>query len=1206
MKRYLFLMLFLFLIGAQYNVNAQGLTVSDIQNSGCLSETRENRAGDDDEYEENRSIILTKEGNTLKVQLLNYIDNCGIWGFDVIPYVSGGSNGEPYTVSISVNPILGLDRAACVCPYDVSFTLNGLETNSFNFSCYWCEGVVSLTDGEPLVIENSWDDIGVNGLNYKIHKVMHSAKLSDGKAWEGELSIPSELNYEGQKYTVTSIESSAFGNNTKLTSVTIPGSVISIGYGAFSGCSNLANITIPNSVIRIENNAFSNTAWYNNQPDGVVYAGRIAYKCKGALPEGTDITIKDGTYAITSEAFNSCSGLASVTIPGSVTIIGDRSFRNCSNLRSVTISEGVKYIGEVAFRDCSSLESITIPKSITKIADFAFYGCKSLASVVLSEGLTRMGIFVFADCTSLSSITIPGSLTNAREYTFSGCTNLTSVVFSEGVKSIEQSIFFHCNNLSTISIPKSIKSIYGYVFSELSNLADFYCFADSVPKITKEAFFGTPIASATLHVPAGSIEKYKTTSPWKDFGNIVALGAQYSVNAQELTVSDIQDSICKPIIDQTQKPLTIVLTKEGSDLLVKLLYYENNPYTTGFDIASSMSFGSNEVPDSVSIDIEPIIPDPYKYNKLGLMPYNVWFTVHGLEISSFYLSCWWYKGFVELTEGEPLVLEYKIETADINGATYDLLKVMHKAMLKKWQGEGEFRIPSEVSFEGETYKVTCLDTYPFGDKMTKVTIPKTICSMSFDDSNSIFFNPFVPCRSLEWIEVEEDCPLFSSADGVLFNKDKTRLVGYPEASPRESYTVPENVTYIYANAFNYLQHLKNLTIPDAVKELYSGSFLGSVSLEKVKLPSRLEVLEQYLFKNCQNLKSVEIPKGIAFIMNQAFEGCSSLNNITLPEGVTVIMDETFKDCSGLTIINLPQSLTTIERSVFMGCSALQILDIPESVNHIGSDAFNGCKMNSLCIRGALESSCMIRGLFSGMDQQTKVYVPASLIDRYKKIYSGEVLPLEEYVNSVSYTKDQMATIILPTEPDASKGKYYRLDRCEKGKIIFEEELSPKARTPYIIVPKEDFSIDLSTLDLDGLLRDTVSVKGASFIGSYGHEELSCQEGFYIDIIDATPDCQADDSNQRKAIVGALRACLIVNWDDPYNPGGTKGITEKRELVLKDNPNGIESLTPNPSPREGGAIYDLSGRKIDSQFSTFNSQFRKKGLYIQNGVKRVVR
>ena len=196
---------------------------------------------------------------------------------------------------------------------------------------------------------------------------------------------------------------------------------------------------------------------------------------------------------------------------------------------------------------------------------------------------------------------------------------------------------------------------------------------------------------------------------------------------------------------------------------------------------------------------------------------------------------------------------------------------------------------------------------------------------------------------------------------------------------------------------------------------------------------------------------------------------------------------------------------------------------------------------------------------------------------------------------VTYTEGQMATMVLPTTPDASKGKYYRLDRREDDKIIFEEELRPQAHTPYIIMPNQDFTIDLSTMDLDGLLRDTVSVKGASFIGSYSHEELSCQDGFYIDIIDATPDCQADDSNQRKAIVGALRACLIVSWDDPYNPGGSKGITEKRELVLKDNGT---SLTPNPSPVREGSIYDLQGRRL--------SEKPAKGLYIQNGVKRVVR
>ena len=881
MKRYLSLLLFLFLIGAQYNVNAQGLTVSDIQNSGCLRETRETRAGDDDELEETRSIILTKEGNTLKVQLLNYIDNCGIWGFDVIPYVSGGSNGEPYTVSISVKSILGFDQAACICPYNVSFTLNGLETNSFNFSCYWCEGVVNLTEGEPLVIEDSWDDIGVNGLNYKIHKVMHSAKLSDGETWEGELNIPSEINYEGQKYTVTSIDDNAFVNNTALTSVTIPSSVISIGYGAFKGCRNLANITIPNSVIWIDTNAFNNTAWYNNQPDGVVYAGRIAYKCKGTMPEGTNITIKEGTYAIANEAFHNCNGLASVTIPGSVTLIGDSSFKGCGNLASVTISEGVVSIGKMAFRDCSSLESINIPKSITKIADGTFWGCKSLASVNLSEGLTRMGIFVFADCPSLSSITIPGSLANAREYTFTGCTNLTSVVFSEGVKTIEQSIFFHCDNLSTISIPKSIKSIYGYAFSALSNLTDFYCFADSVPKISKETFYDTPIASATLHVPEGSIEKYKATSPWKDFGNIVAL-------------------------EEEQAKLIICVANNDETAPIDTLYTEDE---------------------------------------------ILWFNDKTREI------------------------KFKYSDEEVRKKLWSKSKYL------------EFRLGENVLFKATRTSIVMSNTY----------------------------QDLVLCAG--------------------------RM---------------ENKTHSSEGFFLY-------------------------------------------------------------------------------------------DC------------------------------FPHIEKYLNDER-----------------------------TQTNIQKRAPQWEIFLKYWESKGKLHHDPIDLVSFSQGKRATIILPTMPDASKGKYYRLDRWENGKIIFEEEPNPQAKTPYIIVPKEDFSIDLNALDLDGLLRDTVSVKGASFIGSYCHEELSCQDGFYIDIIDATLDCQADDSNQRKAIVGALRACLIVSWDDPYNQGGSRGVPEKRELVLKDNPNGIESLTPNPSPSEKGTIYDLSGRKVNSQFSTFNSQLKQKGLYIQNGKKIIVK
>ena len=195
---------------------------------------------------------------------------------------------------------------------------------------------------------------------------------------------------------------------------------------------------------------------------------------------------------------------------------------------------------------------------------------------------------------------------------------------------------------------------------------------------------------------------------------------------------------------------------------------------------------------------------------------------------------------------------------------------------------------------------------------------------------------------------------------------------------------------------------------------------------------------------------------------------------------------------------------------------------------------------------------------------------------------------QEYEGSdepVTFTAGQMATIILPAAPDASNGKYYRLDRVEGNEIIFEQELQPQAHVPYIIVPDEDFSIDLSTLDLAGCYRDTVSVDDVSFIGSFVSEAFDYQDGFYIDFIDTTPDCRFDES----CVIGALRAYLLVRWDDPYNQGGTKvPPLEKLEVVLHDNGTGINNI----NIKDNGYIYDLQGRKLPSK--------PVQGVYIEDG------
>ena len=158
--------------------------------------------------------------------------------------------------------------------------------------------------------------------------------------------------------SVTTISSGAFANCWSLTSIDIPNSVTAIGNNAFIGCTFLASVTIPNSVSFIGYYAFDGTAWYNNQPNGLVYAGLVAYKYKGAMPSGTSIDVQEGTKGIAESAFNRCGGLTAVNIPNSVAIIGEQAFANCVNLPTVKIPSSVTFIGNHTFAYCKKLSRI--------------------------------------------------------------------------------------------------------------------------------------------------------------------------------------------------------------------------------------------------------------------------------------------------------------------------------------------------------------------------------------------------------------------------------------------------------------------------------------------------------------------------------------------------------------------------------------------------------------------------------------------------------------------------------------------------------------------------------------------------------------------------------------------------------------------------------------------------------------------------------
>lgn len=173
----------------------------------------------------------------------------------------------------------------------------------------------------------------------------------------GELVIPTQVEYDGNIYSVITIGNDAFKNCKELTKVTVPNSVTSIQKYAFYGCIGLTEITIGNSVT-----------------------------------------------SIGESAFQGCTKLTEITIPNSVITIGNYAFESCRSLTSVTIGNSVKSIGNHAFRRCWELTKITIPDSVTSIGEFAFYFCTELTEVTIGKSVTTIGNYAFRDCSELTKI----------------------------------------------------------------------------------------------------------------------------------------------------------------------------------------------------------------------------------------------------------------------------------------------------------------------------------------------------------------------------------------------------------------------------------------------------------------------------------------------------------------------------------------------------------------------------------------------------------------------------------------------------------------------------------------------------------------------------------------------------------------------------------------------------------------------------------
>ena len=332
----------------------------------------------------------------------------------------------------------------------------------------------------------SWAyDFEVVGIYYDITDGNNVAVTHKGlyDSYSGAVVIPSSVEYNGQNYSVTSIGDYAFRNCSKLTSITIPNSVTSIGYDAFGSCSGLTYIIIPNSVTSIGYDAFEGCSGLTS-----IYVGS----------NNSVYDSRNHCNAIIETSSNTLIlGCKNTVIPNSVTSIGEEAFEHCSGLTSVTIGSGVKSIGSRAFYGCTGLTSVIIPESVISIGNWAFSECRNLKSITIPNSVTSIGGYAFEKCQSLTSVTIGNSVTSIGSWAFSGCYELKSVTIGSGVKSIESNAFRDCYDLTSVT-----------------------CLAENVPTTGIYVFEHVHQGTATLYVPAGSVDAYKAASQWKDFGTI--------------------------------------------------------------------------------------------------------------------------------------------------------------------------------------------------------------------------------------------------------------------------------------------------------------------------------------------------------------------------------------------------------------------------------------------------------------------------------------------------------------------------------------------------------------------------------------------------------------------------------------------------------------------------------------------------------------
>ena len=825
-------------------------------------------------------------------------------------------------------------------------------------------------------------DAKIDGVFYSLNSYSQTATVTyettSYNSYSGEVSIPETVTYDEKTYTVTTIGWGAFMDSKNLTKVVLPETVTTIENYAFQN-SGSVDIVIPSGLINVGSLPFQGTPWLDNQPEGLLYIGNVAYSYIGTMPEGTEIALKEGTVSLAGRVFANQKGLKSISIPSSVRVIGTEAFRDCSSLSEIVLPEGVTTIGELVWFGCTGLSSFHLPASVTDIKPIPFGGVKMLSltvdpanpvydsrdncnaiirtssnqlvagccNTVIPEGVTSLAYGAFDDCLGLETVNLPSSVKEIGFYAFSSCPDLVSITVSPAnpvfdsrdncnaiIKTATNELVVGCKGSS---IPNSVTSIGSIAFYSCGGLKSIVI-PGNVKSIESNAFaYCVNLSNLTLQEGISNIG----SSAFYVCNNLNAVVVPHSVEVIEsnafLFVHNVfytgsatgspwgANNVYATVPDENgflfsddTKTKLVAYVGEGGDVVIPDGVMTIDRYA----FKNCSGINTITVPTSVTFIGEDAFLDVPEVTYFGSASGSPWGALSVISSNEANMD-----DFEFADEGKTIISKYI-------GAGGDVVIPADKGIVAI--GDGAFKnctaltsvvIPDGVATIGR-------EAFYYCSNLTIAAIPNSVESIA----------PYAfYCTALENLEIPEG---LQSIENSTF--------GYIKA---KSITIPSSVKIINNDAFCYCSSLEEITFNEGLETISSYAFEGS-SLVSISLPASLKSVSGYAFARCNKLSSIKVAEGnetydsrdncnavIQKSNNELVAGCKAT---VVPNSVTAICAGAFYLISSVTEINLPEGLTRIDATAFSQCRITKIT-IPSSLTSVAASAFEWCPLESITV-----------------------------------------------------------------------------------------------------------------------------------------------------------------------------------------------------------------------------------------------------------------